>query len=151
MTEIDAIGRRILRELKLNARIRNVQLAERVNLSPSACLRRVQELERSGVIQGYRAITNPERTGRGFIAYVMVGLSSHTKAAQQSFEQAMATAQEVVECHNITGAFEFVLRIECADLAEYKHFHTEILGTRSHVSSITSYIVMESSKDERAS
>ena len=151
MAEIDAIDRRILRELKTNARISNVQLAERVNLSPSACLRRVQELERSGVIQGYRVITNPERTGRGFIAYVMVGLSSHTKAAQQSFEQAMATAQEVVECHNITGAFEFVLRIECADLAEYKHFHTEILGTRSHVSSITSYIVMDSSKDERAS
>ena len=150
MAEIDAIDRRILRELKLNARISNVQLAERVNLSPSACLRRVQELERSGVIQGYRVITNPERTGRGFIAYVMVGLSSHTKAAQQSFEQAMATAQEVVECHNITGAFEFVLRIECADLAEYKHFHTEILGTRSHVSSITSDIVMESTKEERA-
>jgi len=151
MTEIDATDRRILRELRHNARISNVQLAERINLSPSACLRRVQELERSGVIQGYRVITNPERTGRGFIAYVMVGLSSHTKAAQQSFEQAMATAQEVVECHNITGAFEFVLRIECADLAEYKHFHTEILGTRSHVSSITSYIVMDSSKDERAS
>ena len=151
MAEIDPADRRILRELKHNARISNVQLAERVNLSPSACLRRVQELERSGVIQGYRVITNPERTGRGFIAYVMVGLSSHTKAAQQSFEQAMATAQEVVECHNITGAFEFVLRIECADLAEYKHFHTEILGTRSHVTSITSYIVMESSKDERAS
>lgn len=150
MADMDATDRRILRELKRDARISNVQLAEKVGLSPSACLRRVQELERSGIICGYRVITDPARTGRAFTAYVMVGLSSHTKAAQQGFEQAMAGAHEVVECHNITGAFEFVLRIECADLADYKHFHTDILGTCSHVNSINSYIVMESSKDERA-
>jgi len=127
-----------------------VALAERVNLSPSACLRRVQELERSGVIRGYRAVTDPQRMGRGFAAYVMVGLSSHTKAAQEGFERAMASAPEVIECHNVAGSFEYLLRIECADLAEYKRFHTEVLGTQPHVIAITSYIVMESSKDERA-
>ena len=150
MTDLDAIDRNILRELKLDGRISNVQLAERVNLSPSACLRRVQDLERSGVIRGYRAVTDAGRMGRGFAVYVMVGLSSHTKAAQEGFERAMAIAPEVVECHNIAGAFEFLLRVECADLAGYKRFHTEVLGTRSHVNAITSYIVMESSKDERA-
>lgn len=150
MTSLDAIDHNILRELKRDGRISNVQLAERVNLSPSACLRRVQELERSGVIRGYRVVTDPERTGRGFAVYVMVGLSSHTKAAQEGFERAMAIAPEVIECHNIAGAFEFLLRVECADLAGYKRFHTEVLGTRSHVNAITSYIVMSSSKDERA-
>ena len=147
---MDAIDQKILRELRRDGRISNVALAERVSLSPSACLRRVQELERTGVIRGYRVVTNPGRMGRGFTAYVMVGLSSHTKAAQEGFERAMAVAPEVVECHNIAGAFEYLLRVESADLSEYKRFHTEVLGTQSHVNAITSYIVMGSSKDERA-
>lgn len=140
----------ILRELRSDGRISNVQLAERVNLSPSACLRRVQEMERTGIIRGYRVVTDPEKTGRGFAAYVMVGLSSHTKAAQEGFERAMAGAAEAVECHNIAGAFEYILRVECASLADYKRFHTEILGTGKDVNAITSYIIMDTSKDERA-
>jgi DNA-binding Lrp family transcriptional regulator len=88
--------------------------------------------------------------GRGFAAYVMVGLSSHTKAAQEGFERAMALAPEVTECHNIAGAFEYILRVECANLSDYKRFHTDVLGTRSHVNAITSYIVMGSPKDDRA-
>lgn len=147
---MDVIDHKILRELRRDGRISNVALAERVSLSASACLRRVQELERTGVIRGYRVVTNPEQMGRGLAAYVMVGLSSHTKAAQENFERAMATAPEVVECHNIAGAFEYILRVESADLVEYKRFHTEVLGTQSHVHAITSYMVMDSSKDERA-
>lgn len=150
MAAMDPIDEKILRELARNARISNVQLAERVNLSPSACLRRVAELEKSGVIRGYGVRTDPEQTGRGFAVYVMVGLSSHTKAAQEGFERAMAIAPEVAECHNIAGAFEYLLRVECASLADYKRFHTEVLGTRSHVNAITSYIVMGSPKDDRA-
>lgn len=150
MIKLDAIDQKLLRELRREGRISNVALAERVNLSPSACLRRVQELERAGVIRGYRAVTDPERMGRGFAAYVMVGLSLHTKAAQEGFERSMGVAPEVVECHNIAGAFEYLLRVECADLSEYKRFHTEVLGTQPQVSAITSYIVMGSSKDERA-
>lgn len=146
MAEMDPIDEKILRELARNARVSNVQLAERVNLSPSACLRRVAELEKSGVIRGYGVRTDPEQTGRGFAVYVMVGLSSHTKAAQEGFERAMGIAPEVAECHNIAGAFEYLLRIECASLADYKRFHTEVLGTRSHVNAITSYIVMGSPK-----
>ncbi|WP_172332556.1 Lrp/AsnC family transcriptional regulator [Mangrovicoccus sp. HB161399] len=147
---MDDIDRRILRVLRRDGRISNVALAEQVSLSPSACLRRVQELERTGVIRGYRAVTDPERLGRGFAAYVMVGLSSHTKAAQEGFERAMAVATEVAECHNIAGAFEYLLRVECADMADYKRFHTEVLGTQSHVNALTSCIVMSSPKDDRA-
>ncbi|WP_207100897.1 Lrp/AsnC family transcriptional regulator [Paracoccus shandongensis] len=150
MALLDETDHRILRELRREARISNVQLAERIGLSPSACLRRVQELERAGVIRGYRVVTDPEAMGRGFAAYVMVGLSSHTKAAQEGFERAMAIAREVTECHNIAGAFEYILRVECANLSDYKRFHTDVLGTRSHVNAITSYIVMGSPKDDRA-
>jgi DNA-binding Lrp family transcriptional regulator len=150
MTRLDEINRRILRELTRDARISNIDLAARAGLSPSACLRRVQELERSGVIRGYRAVLDPARMGTGFLAYVTVGLSSHTKASQEAFERAMARAPEVRECHNVTGTVEYILRVEAADLAAYKHFHTEVLGVVPQVDAITTFVVMGSSKDERA-
>lgn len=150
MTEIDAIGDRILLELTRDGRISNVELANRVGLSPSACLRRVQEFERTGVIEGYRAVIDRAAIGTGFAAYVAVGLSVHTKVAQEAFERAIARSAQVRECHNVTGAVEYILRVEVADLAAYKVFHTDILGVLPQVNAITSYIVMGSPKDERA-
>lgn len=150
MSDLDATSERILRVLAREGKISNLELAERVGLSPSACLRRVQELERRGVIKGYRAVLDPVQTGVGFVAYVMVGLNRHTKAAQEEFERAMKAAPQVVECHNITGTVEYLLRVEVRDLTAYKHFHTERLGTLPHVNAITSYVVMDSPKDERA-
>ncbi len=128
----------------------NADLADKIGLSPSACLRRVQDLERSGVILGYRAVLNAKKLGGGFLAYVTVGLSRHTKADQEAFEKAMERAAQVRECHNVTGAIEYILRVEVEDIDAYKQFHTEILGTQPMVNSITSYIVMGSPKDERA-
>ncbi|WP_192878852.1 Lrp/AsnC family transcriptional regulator [Sphingopyxis lindanitolerans] len=150
MSKMDAIDRNILQELSRDGRISNLELAERVGLSPSACLRRVQELERSRVIRGYRAVIDPAKRGLTFLAYVTVGLSSHSKASQAGFEAAMAEAPEVRECHNLTGAIEYLLRVETRDLAAYKHFHTEVLGVLPQVHSITTYVLMDSPKDERA-
>ena len=149
MAKIDRINQKILHELSGNGRISNLDLAERVGLSPSACLRRVQELERSGVIAGYRARIDHAKLGLGFIAYLAVGLSQHNKAAQVKFERAMARADEVVECHNITGTVEYLLRVEVTDLAAYKVFHTDVLGDLPDVGSITTYVVMASPKDKR--
>lgn len=150
MIDTDKINTHILRELSRNGRISNTDLADRVGLSPSACLRRVQDLERRGVIRGYRAILDPLAMGVGFTAYITVGLNAHTKSVQEAFEKAIARAPEVRECHNITGNVEYLLRIEAADLAAYKRFHTDVLGTLPQVNSITSYVVMGSPKDERA-
>ena len=149
MTQIDPLNEQILRALSVDGRISNLQLADAVGLSPSACLRRVQELERTGVIKGYRARLDPARTGRAYVVYVAVGLAEHTKAAQAGFEKAMQAADPVTECHNVAGAFEYILRVEVADLPAYKAFHTDILGTVPHVRSITSYMVMGSPKDVR--
>ncbi len=150
MSDLDVIGETILRELVRDGRLSNLELAERVGLSPSACLRRVQDLERRGIIKGYRAVLDPVQTGTGFVAYVSVGLGLHTKAAQEGFERAIRTAPQVRECHNVTGNVEYLLRVEVADLVAYKHFHTEILGTLPQVSAITTFVVMGSPKDERA-
>lgn len=150
MSDNDPISEKILRILAREGRLSNLELAERVGLSPSACSRRVQELERRGVIAGYRAVLDPAHRGIGFIAYVTVGLSRHTKAAQEEFERAVRHAPQVRECHNITGTVEYLLRVEVADLSAYKHFHTEILGTLPQVSALTTFVVMGSPKDERA-
>lgn len=149
MHDHDPINDRILRALSHDGRISNIDLAAKVGLSPSACLRRVQELERSGVIKGYRAVLDAAKTGRAFVAYLTVGLSQHTKAAQEAFERAVAGAPDVREIHNVTGTVEYLLRIETSDLAAYKHFHTEVLGVIPQVNAITTYVVMGSPKDER--
>ncbi|GEN98789.1 hypothetical protein NSE01_06220 [Novosphingobium sediminis] len=101
---MDAIDSKILRELEVEGRISNLQLAERVGLSPSACLRRVQALEASGVIKGYRAVLDRTKLGAGVTIFVMVGLGGQLKADALGFEAAMAAAPEVRECHNVTGA-----------------------------------------------
>ena len=150
MTKLDHIDEQILRELSRDGRISNLALADKVSLSPSACLRRVAALERAGIISGYKAVLNRAALGSGFVAYVTVGLNQHTKDAQEAFERAMALAPEVRECHNITGQVEYLLRVEAADLPSYKRFHTEVLGTVEQVHAITSYVVMGSPKDERA-
>lgn len=109
----------------------------------------MSELECSGAIQGYRAIIAPEVRNAGFTVLATVGLSEHTKAAQEGFERAISRAWQVRECHNITGSVEYMLRIEVPDLASYKEFHTEVLGALSQMNQLTSYVVMASPKDER--
>lgn len=150
MTSLDKINNKILHELLHDGRVTNSELADRVGLSPSACLRRVQELERSGVIKGYRAVLDRAALGVGFTAYIAVGLSSHTSESQSAFEAAIVQIPEVRECHNVTGVFEYLLRVETRDLAAYKIFHTDVLGTLPQVSTITTHVVMESVKDEGA-
>ena len=150
MAKIDEINDRILQELTRDGRISNIDLADRVGLSPSACLRRVQELERSGIIKGYRAVIDRAALGQGFTVVMAVGLSRHTKEEQRAFERAVERAPEVRECHNVTGAVEYLLRVEVADLAAFKTFHTDVLGALPQVQSLTTYVIMDSPKDESA-
>jgi DNA-binding Lrp family transcriptional regulator len=147
---MDAINAKILRELERDGRVTNLQLAERVALSPSACLRRVQALEAAGVIKGYRAILDRAQLGAGLTVFVMVGLSGQLQRDALAFERAMADSPEVLECHNVTGAIEYLLRVEVSDLAAYKHFHSDVLGNLPQVSRITSHVCLGSSKDQRA-
>ena len=149
MTIKDRMDQRILQELVADGRMSNVDLADRVGLSPSACLRRVQELQRSGVISGYRAVLDPIAAGTTFIAYITIGLFRHTKTAQLAFEEGVLQSPEIKECHNITGTVEYLLRVEVADLAAYKSLHTDVLSSLPEVNSITTYVVMASPKNQR--
>ena len=147
---MDNFDRRILRELEVDGRITNAKLAERIGLSPSACLRRVQELEGSGFIQGYRAVLDRSKLGAEITVFVMVGLSAQLADDARAFEAAMEAADEVRECHNITGAVEYLLRVEVDSLESYKAFHRDVLGVLPQVASMTSHISLGSSKDMRA-
>ncbi|MDN3611902.1 Lrp/AsnC family transcriptional regulator [Vibrio ostreicida] len=146
---MDKFDERILLELKSDGKMANVELAERIGLSASATLRRVQELERRGMIKGYRAVLDRTQMGVGFIAYVSVGLVSHRRQAQLEFEQHVRFVDQVVECHNITGANEYLLRVETKDLTSYKQFHADVLGECAQVNAITTMVVMDSPKDQR--
>lgn len=143
----DRYNARILSELERDGRITNADLAEKIGLSPSACLRRVQDLEKEGIIKGYKAVFDRRKLGVGFTAYVTVGLSVHSKEAQLAFERAIADSDEVRECHNVTGPYEYILRVETEDLVAYKLFHTDLLGNIPKVTTISTHVVMESVKD----
>lgn len=147
---MDRTNQKIIRILREDGRISSTELAGKVGLSVSACLRRVQDLERRGVIKGYRAIIDRDKLEEGFTVYVTVALSDHNRASLDAFETGIRAARQVTECHQITGAVEYLLRVEVADLPAYKRFHTEVLGALPQVRAITSYIVMDSVKDERA-
>ncbi len=149
MTDLDAINSRILSVLERDGRVSNIDLAARVGLSASACLRRVQELERSGVIRGYRAVIDRSAKRGAITVFVTVGLSGQLTKDARAFERAMDAASHVTECHNITGSVEYLLRVEVQDLATYKEFHANVLGSLPQVGSITSHICLGSSKDLR--
>ena len=149
MIQLDATNKRILSELSKDGKMSNVDLADKIGLSPSASLRRVQELERSGVIKGYRAVIDKSKLGSSMTIFVVVALSGQLRKDALAFEKAMAAAPEVIECHNVTGDVEYLLRVEVADLSTYKDFHSNRLGILPQVASITSYICLGTSKDER--
>jgi Lrp/AsnC family leucine-responsive transcriptional regulator len=149
MSGLDRHSEEILLTLEQSGRLTNIELARRVGLSPSACLRRVQELERAGVIQGYRAIIDRGALTPRITVFVMVGLAQQLHKDARAFERAMDAAPQVLECHNIAGSVEYMLRVEVGDLAEYKDFHAHTLGQLPQVQSITSHFCLQTSKDVR--
>jgi len=120
--DLDTIDCRIVTELQADARLSNVELAERVGLSPSPCLRRVKRLERDGYIIGYRAALNRERVGLGFSVFVGVKIDSHANERALTFEEAVCALPEVIACHLVSGEADYFLEVVVPDLAHYHRF-----------------------------
>ncbi len=119
---LSAADLRILRVLQSEGRISNVDLAERVGMSPSPCLRRVKRLEKEGVIKGYAAVIELKAVGLGVEAFAQVNIERHTDADATAFREAVAALDEVVACHVMTGEMDFLLRIFVPDLDAYGAF-----------------------------
>ena len=140
---MDDVDRAILAVLEKDARINNADLAARVGLSPSPCLRRVRRLEETGVIRGYRALLDPAAVGRGLRVFVGVRLVRHARADVVAFERAVVRLPEVVHTHHVTGNFDYLLHVEVADLSAYEDFHANRLAGLPGVAAVTSYVTMK--------
>jgi len=139
---LDRIDRRVLALLQADGRLSNTQLSAQVGLSQSACLRRVQRLERLGVIEGYGARLSPAALGRSETVFIELTLNSQSESALDAFERAVAVSPDVQECHLIAGDYDYLLRVTVASTAEYERMHRRQLATLPHVARIRSLFAL---------
>lgn len=126
----------ILKELQKDGRLSNAELAERVNLSPSPCLRRLRMLEQSGVIQGYTAIVNQKVYGLPVTVFIQIRLDHHSTQAAQIFESRIQTIDEIMDCHLMTGETDYILRVVVASLEAYESFIRQRIHPIPNIASI---------------
>ncbi len=128
VTELDATDRRILAALQKDAKVTNADLSERVNLSPSACHRRVQRLEVDGVIAAYVALLNPRRMGRPTTVFVEITLQSQAEDLLDAFEREVAKVPDILECHLMAGTADYLIKIMAEDTEDFARIHRRYLA-----------------------
>ena len=148
--KLDNTDRKILEILQANSNITNAQLAKEIGLSPAPTLERVNKLETSGVIKSYHAVIDPACVGLGVSTFVMVTLKGHNKENIEKFIKAIHNISEVIECHHITGAGDFILKIVCADISAYQQLMLEQVSNIEVVDSLQSMVILSTFKDSRA-
>lgn len=125
--DLDSTDRKILNLLQQDGRMTNANLAESVHLSPSACLRRVKQLEQAGVIDGYATIVNGAAVGRPTIVFVEITLTSQSEETLEAFETAIREHADIMECYLVSGDADYLLKVIAADTTDYERVH-KILG-----------------------
>ncbi|MBE3639984.1 Lrp/AsnC family transcriptional regulator [Mangrovicoccus algicola] len=148
MTEdIDAIDRKILRELTADARLPVAELARRVGLSKTPVAARLRAMEESGLIAGYRVQLSPVRLGLTHVTYVQVSLSDTRERALGEFNAAVRRIPELEECYMIAGGFDYLLKVRSRDIGEYRRVLGETISALPHVASTSSFVAMEAVVD----
>jgi Lrp/AsnC family transcriptional regulator, leucine-responsive regulatory protein len=140
---VDKVDRAIIDELTRDGRLTNVELAARVNLSPSPCLRRVRALEQAGVIRGYHADIEQSAAGRGFEVSVLVELSAKDRTTVEAFERRIAAMDAVVECRRMFGVPDYIIRVAVADKDAYEAFYMSELAELPGVGRVNSQFTMK--------
>lgn len=148
--ELDAFDRRILTALQTDGRLTNVELAERVNLSPSPCLRRVKRLEREGYIEAYRASLRRTRVGLGLTVFVGVKIDAHANDRAEAFQDTVVAMPEVVACHLVSGEVDYLLEIVVPDLEHYQRYLVGKLLSLPIVKEVRSNIAIQTLKTSAA-
>ncbi len=149
-TLLDETDWRILAALQDDARIANSELAEKVFLSPSPCLRRVRELERDGVIRRYAALLDPLALGLTVSVFIQVSLEKQVRAALDTFEKAMQSRPEVMECYLMTGDADYLVRVVVPDVPSFERFIIDVLAKIPGVASIKSSFALKQVKYKTA-
>jgi DNA-binding Lrp family transcriptional regulator len=135
---MDGFDRKIVVALAENARLTAVELANRVGLSPSACARRLQNLEAEGVIRGYRALIDAGAAGLGITVFVEITLERQNDDALRAFEAGLARCQNVLSCHLMSGSSDYLVEIAARDIADFERLHANVLGHLPGVARIES-------------
>lgn len=146
---LDARDFQIVRALQDDGRLSNLDLAQRVNLSPSPCLRRVRLLEESGVIRGYSADVDPRALGLNVTAFIRITLTRHDRDAVARFESRVRDIDEILDCHLLTGEADYLLRVMVPDLDAYEGFVRNRLHAIPGIASITTSLVYGTVKSSR--
>ncbi|SDD27765.1 Lrp/AsnC family transcriptional regulator [Ruegeria marina] len=147
---LDATDRRILTELQKHGRLTNVDLAARINLSPSPCLARVKALEKSGTIDRYVALVKPEALGLGLSVFIQVTLERQTERGLADFESRMRAFDEVMECYLMTGDSDYLVRLVVKDIESLQRFIVRELTTIPGVANIKSSFALKQVKYKTA-
>ena len=147
---LDRIDYRILEILQKNGRITNVELAEKVHLSPPPCLERVKRLEREGYIEQYVGILNPYKLNAGLLAFIQISLLSTINKDLEAFNQAVNRIRQVQECHMVSGGFDYLLKVRVADMQAYREFLGNELAGLPNVRETHTYVVMEEVKRDNS-
>jgi Lrp/AsnC family transcriptional regulator, leucine-responsive regulatory protein len=148
--QLDAIDRAILEVLQEDARLTNVELAERVHLSPSACLRRVRQLEEAGVIAQYVALLNPKSVGQPGTSFTIVNVERTTPDTLRSFEQAVRDEPQILDCFYVAGSNDYLLRFTYRDAEDLERFHADVLPRLPGVVRSNSMLVLRTVKKTTA-
>lgn len=148
--QLDAIDRAILNVLQKDGRLSNVELAKAVHLSPSACLRRVKQLEDSGVIAQYVALVNPKAVGKQGISYTIINMERMTPAALTAFEQAVRDNPDILDCFYVAGTNDYLIRFAYRDADDLERMHTQVLMHLPEVARSNSMLVLRTVKKTTA-
>jgi len=144
---LDRTDRRILEVLQDDGRISNVQLARKVNLTPTPCIERVKRLERQGYIKGYTAILNPDMVNAGLLVFVEIDLSHNSPDAFRRFREEARRLPEVMDCHLVSGNFDYLIKARVSDMKAYRELLGEKILSLPEVNGSRSYVVMEEVKE----
>ncbi len=146
MKEIDRIDRKILRTLQEDGRLSNIELSERVSLSPTATAERVKRLVREGYVEGFSARLSPEKLGRGLLVFVEVKLDRTTPETFEAFAAAVRCSDDVMECHMVAGGFDYLVKARVGGMDAYRAFLSEVILPLPGVRETHTYAVMEEIK-----
>lgn len=143
---LDRTDVKILEILQKDGRISNIDLANKINLSPTPCLERVRKLEKHGYIQEYVAHLDPDKLNASLLAYIEVSLENTTTSDLAEFNQTMRDMDEVLECNMVAGGFDYLIKIRTSDMQGYRRFLGEKLAAIKGISQTHTYVVMEEVK-----
>ena len=148
MESLDKVDLQILRTLQENARLTTKELASRVSLSSTPVFERLKRLESNGYIEKYIAVLNAEKLNRGFIVFCHVKMSKLNKDIANDFTERVKSIPDVTECYNVSGHYDYMLKIHAPNMKYYQEFVLNVLGTIDNLSSLESTFVMDTIKHD---